>query len=94
MMIKAVKYSLCMLVLMGLASAAHAHNNDREKPSRGKVQFVKKEKKSKAPIVCQDPRDPTGVPFSVPDTGSTALLLGLSALAVAGLAQRKRAIES
>jgi protein with PEP-CTERM/exosortase system signal len=90
------KYSLCALVSMGLACATYAKQDDeREQKDKGrpdKVEAVygmhKKDKEKKVAIVCEHPKDPSERPFSVPDAGSTAVLLGLS-LGVVGLARRK-----
>jgi hypothetical protein len=60
-----------------------------EKGKKDKKYNKRKEYRGYELPVCERlPDDPTGRPFSVPDAGSTAALLGLS-LAVVGLAQRK-----
>jgi len=60
----------------------------KEKGKKGKKYNARKEYREEMPVCERLPDDPTGRPFSVPDAGSTAALLGLS-LAVVGLAQRK-----
>jgi hypothetical protein len=97
------KYSLCALVSIGLACTTNAKPDDeKEKEDKGKPDKVEvypkdkedkehkedKERKDKVPVVEQPPGDPTHPPFSVPEAGSTAALLGLS-LAGAWLAKRR-----
>jgi VPDSG-CTERM motif len=95
------KIFLCALVAIALACTIYAkQNEEKEKKYRGKPEKVEavaradkkdtetKEKKDKVPVVGKPPHDPNDRPFSVPDAGSTAALLGL-ALAVVGLAQRR-----
>ena len=78
---KAVKkYSLYALLAIGLACNANAAKQDKKAI----------EKQEKVKVV--DARvAATDKPFSVPDAGSTAALLGLS-VALVVLAQRKAAI--
>jgi VPDSG-CTERM motif len=70
-------------VTYGLHKKDKAH---KDKEKKDKVPIVCEQ--LKVPIVCEQRKDPSERPFSVPDGGSTAVLLGLS-LAVAGLARRK-----
>ena len=98
------KYSLCVLVSIGLACATHAKQDDeKEQKDNGKPDKVEavenkgrkdekadKDKKDKVPIV-EGVRDETpapGKPFSVPDAGSTVAFLGLAAAAL-GLARAR-----
>ena len=92
------KYSLCVLVSIGLACATHAKQDDeKEQKDNGKPDKVeavenkgKKDKKDKVPIVegVWDETPAPGKPFSVPDAGSTVALLGISAAAL-GLARAR-----
>ena len=90
------KYLLCALVSIGLACATYAKphdgkdENDKGKPDKLEAVYGihKKDKETKVPIVCKPAKDPSERPFSVPDAGSRAALLGLS-LGVVGLARRK-----
>lgn len=92
------KYSLCVLVSIGLACATHAKQDDeKEQKDKGKPDKVeavenkgKKDKKDKVPIVegVWDETPAPGKPFSVPDAGSTVALLGISAAAL-GLARAR-----
>jgi hypothetical protein len=79
---KAVKkYSLYALLAIGLACNANAAKQDKKA----------NEKPEKVKVVDALPGPKTDKPFSVPDAGSTAALLGLS-VALVVLAQRKAAI--
>ena len=94
------KYSLCALVSIGLACAAHAKQDDeKEQKDKGKPEKVeavenkgqgKKDEKDKVPIVegGWDDTPALDKPFSVPDAGSTVALLGVS-LAAMGLARAR-----
>jgi VPDSG-CTERM motif len=76
---KAVKkYSLCTLLAIGLALNANAGQD------KGKQEKVK--------VVDSLPAPKPGKPYSVPDAGSTAALLGLC-VALLVLAQRKAAMS-
>ncbi len=77
------KYSLCTLLALGLALNANADQDNKDKKD--------KEKQKKVEVVDSLPVVKTDKPFSVPDAGSTAALLGLS-VAFLVLAQRKAAI--
>ena len=82
---KAVKkYSLCALLAIGLACNANAKPQD-QKDKKDKEDKGKQEK-----VVDALPGAKTDQPFSVPDAGSTAALLGLS-VALLVFAQRKAA---
>jgi hypothetical protein len=90
------KYSLCALVSIGLACAAHAKQDDeKEQKDKGKPEKVeaverKNDEKDKVPIVegGWDDTPALDKPFSVPDAGSTVALLGVS-LAAMGLARAR-----
>jgi VPDSG-CTERM motif len=66
------------------------HKEDKEK--KGKNEQKYKEPRAyngpRVPVCEEIPNDPSNGPFSIPDAGSTAALLGLT-LAVVGLVQRK-----
>ena len=97
------KYSLCVLVSIGLACATHAKQDDeKEQKDKGKPDKVEavenkgkkdekenKDQKDKLPIVegVWDETPAPGKPFSVPDAGSTVALLSLSAAALVARAR-------
>ena len=75
------KYAFGALLAMALALNANAKQDDKDAKKD-------KEKKEKVEVVESLPAPKPDKPFSVPDTGSTAALLGL-AVALLVLSQRK-----
>jgi VPDSG-CTERM motif len=72
------RYLICTLAALALALNAEAAPRDKEKEKPPVVEIPKDKDKDKY----------KGPVFSVPDTGSTALLLGTAILAV-GVASRR-----
>ena len=83
-------------VLVALALALNAEAKDKDKPDKPDKPTQKVSKKDKvAPVIVVDPigrHNDQGPVYSVPDTGSTFLLLGTAVL-VLGIAGRSFAIR-
>jgi hypothetical protein len=74
------RYLLCALGAVALAVNAEAVPKDKDKDNPPVIELPKDKGKDKGPV------------YSVPDTGSTALLLG-TAILVLGIASRRFAIR-
>ena len=84
----------CILVALALALNAEAKKEKPDKPDRSAEKVGKKKYKDN-PVIIVDPigkDNDKGAVYSVPDTGSTLLLLGTAVL-VLGIAGRRFAIR-
>jgi hypothetical protein len=84
----------CILVALALALNAEAKKEKPDKPDKSAEKVGKKKDKDN-PVIIVDPigkDNDKGAVYSVPDTGSTLLLLGTAVL-VLGIAGRRFAIR-
>ena len=84
----------CILVALALALNAEAKKEKPDKPDKPAEKVGKKKDKDN-PVIIVDPigkDNDKGAVYSVPDTGSTLLLLGTAVL-VLGIAGRRFAIR-
>jgi VPDSG-CTERM motif len=90
------RFATCALLAFALALNAEA--KDKDKSDKPRVEKVRKDKEKDKPPVIIVPALPKGKDngggpvYSVPDTGSTALLLG-TALVVLGIASRRFSVR-
>jgi hypothetical protein len=84
------KFITCALVAFAVALNAEAAPKEKDKPDKP-AEKVPKKKDKDSPVIIVDPigkDNYNGPVYSVPDTGSTALLLGTAVLAL-GVASRR-----
>ena len=84
-------------ILVAIALALNVEAKDKEKPDKPDKSAEKVGKKKDNPVIIVDPigkDNDKGAVYSVPDTGSTLLLLGTAVLVLGiGIAGRRFAIR-